>query len=129
MRVGRALPISASSGAHTALALGECDVQERGRGRRARILFKAHRGLLSRLPPRPLERPLDSMREDFEWSILGRPLSTHNVLREERKVAALFDTEDAASKAVDITNRMLVRDGDTSCLRLVQAKLDTPSKP
>jgi hypothetical protein len=25
----------------------------------------------------------------------------------ERKVAALFDTEDAASKAVDITNRML----------------------
>ena len=46
----------------------------------------------------------------------------------ERKVAALFDTEDAASKAVDITNRMLVRDGDTSCLRLVQAKLDTPSK-
>jgi len=46
----------------------------------------------------------------------------------ERKVAALFDTEDAASKGVDITNRMLVRDGDTSCLRLVQAKLDTPSK-
>ena len=46
----------------------------------------------------------------------------------ERKVAALFDTEDAASKGVDITNRMLIRDGDTSCLRLVQAKLDTPSK-
>jgi hypothetical protein len=44
----------------------------------------------------------------------------------ERKVAALFDTEDAANKAVDITNRMLVRDGDTSCLRLVRAKLDPP---
>ena len=48
--------------------------------------------------------------------------------RKERKVAALFDTEDAADKAVDITNRMLVRDGDTSCLRLVQAKLDPRSK-
>jgi hypothetical protein len=40
----------------------------------------------------------------------------------ERKVAALLDTEAAANQAVDITNRMLVRDGDTSRLRLVQAK-------
>ena len=44
----------------------------------------------------------------------------------ERKVAALLDTEDAAGKAVDIANRMLIRDGDTSCLRLVQAKLGPP---
>ena len=44
----------------------------------------------------------------------------------ERKVAALLDTEDAANKAVEITNRMLARDGDTSCLRLVQAKLTPP---
>jgi hypothetical protein len=46
----------------------------------------------------------------------------------ERKVPALLDTEDAAGKAADMTSRMLVRDGDTSHLRLVQAKLDPPSE-
>jgi hypothetical protein len=44
----------------------------------------------------------------------------------ERKVAALLDTEGAANKAADIANRMIVRDGDTSCLRLVPAKLNPP---
>src|SRR5262249_15942958 len=31
------------------------------------------------------QRPLDNMREDFEWSILGRPLSIYKVLREREK--------------------------------------------
>jgi len=46
----------------------------------------------------------------------------------ESKVAALFDTEDTANKAVDLANRMIERDGDTSGLRLVRAKIDPPSK-
>jgi hypothetical protein len=46
----------------------------------------------------------------------------------ERKVAALFDTKDAANRAVDLTKRMIDRDGDISGLRLVQAKIDPPSK-
>jgi hypothetical protein len=46
----------------------------------------------------------------------------------ERKVAALFASEDTANKAVDLTNRMIERDGDTSGLRLVPAKIDPPSK-
>jgi hypothetical protein len=46
----------------------------------------------------------------------------------ERKVAALFDTEDAANRAVDLTKRMIERDGDISGLRLVRAKIDPPSK-
>ena len=46
----------------------------------------------------------------------------------ERKVAALFDTKDAANKAVDLTKRMIERDGDISGLRLVRAKVDPPSK-
>jgi hypothetical protein len=46
----------------------------------------------------------------------------------ERKVPALLDTKDAANEAADLANRILVRDGDTSHLRLVQAKLDAPFK-
>ena len=52
-----------------------------------------------------------------------------NCCGKERKVAALFDTEDAANKAVDLTNQMISRDGDTSGLRLVRARIDPPSKP
>jgi hypothetical protein len=44
----------------------------------------------------------------------------------ERKVAALLESEDAANKAANMTNRILVRDGDTSHLRLIQAKLEVP---
>jgi hypothetical protein len=46
----------------------------------------------------------------------------------ERKVPALLDSEDAANKAADLAGRMFARDGDTSHLRLVHAKLDPPSE-